>query len=186
MREARFHRQDAGPARAAADTAARAALFYSKGIAEFLTDQTAAAERSLTVPLALSRELDLKLGQAGAQYYLGRLAVVAGQPERAEAQIEAAAAILLEAGELADWSHVISVLAEIVMFRGDLQRSRDLHMQALGSDLPPQQRHKTAASVGGLAELAMVQESTPKPSGWPRSVWPCAGGATTRPRPPGR
>ena len=54
--------------------------------------------------------------------------------------LEAAAAAYLEAGELVDWGHVSSVLAEIVMFRGDLQRSRALHTQAMTRDLPPEQR----------------------------------------------
>ena len=82
---------------------------------------------------------------------------MAGNASRAETHLEAAAAALLEAGEIVDWGHVISVLAEIVMFRGDLQRSRALHAQAMTRDLQPEQRHQVFWSVGGLAELAMVE-----------------------------
>ena len=43
------------------------------------------------------------------------------------------------------------------MFRGDLQRSRALHTQAMNRALPPEQRHQMFCSLGGLAELAMVE-----------------------------
>ena len=142
---------------AAAGTIERAALLYLRGITEFLADQTAAAELSMSRTLTLSRDLNLILGQAGALYYLGRLASMAGNASRAETHLEAAAAALLEAGEIVDWGHVISVLAEIVMFRGDLKHSRTLHAQAMTRDLQPEQRHQVFWSVGGLAELAMVE-----------------------------
>lgn len=142
---------------AAAATVERAALFYCKGIVEFLTDQSAAAELSMTRSLALSRDLNLVAGQAGAQYYLGRLAFLAGAALRAEEHLTAAAAALLEAGEVADWGHVLSVLAEVVMLRGDLSRSRALHTQVMARALPAEQRHQMARSVGGLAELALVE-----------------------------
>ncbi len=142
---------------AAEPTIERVALLYRRGITEFLADQTAAAELSMSRTLTLSRDLNLILGQAGALYYLGRMASMAGNASRAETHLEAAAAALLEAGEIVDWGHVISVLAEIVMFRGDLQRSRALHAQAMTRDLQPEQRHQVFWSVGGLAELAMVE-----------------------------
>ena len=142
---------------ATAATIERAALLYSRGITEFLVDQTSAAELSMSRLLALSRDLDLILGQAAAQYFLGRLATLAGNASRAEANLEAAAAAFLEAGEIVDWGHVVSVLAEVVMFRGDLQRSRALHTQAMNRALPPEQRHQMFCSLGGLAELAMVE-----------------------------
>jgi tetratricopeptide (TPR) repeat protein len=142
---------------AAAPTAARAALFYWKGIAEFLLDQTTVAELALAQSLALSRHLGLVLGQAGAHYYLGRLASLAGDAPRAEAYLESAAAALLEAGETVDWGHVLSVLAEVIMYRGDLERSRGLHMQAMARPLPSEQRHQVYYSVRGLAELALVE-----------------------------
>ena len=43
------------------------------------------------------------------------------------------------------------------MFRGDLQRSRALHTQAMNRALPLEQRHQMFCSLGGLAELAMVE-----------------------------
>ncbi|MCB0058761.1 MAG: tetratricopeptide repeat protein, partial [Caldilineaceae bacterium] len=69
---------------------------------------------------------------------------------RAESHLEKSAAALLEADLIADWSHVTSVLAEVVMFRGDLVRSRTLHTQALAHS-------RQFSSIGGLAELAMLE-----------------------------
>jgi tetratricopeptide (TPR) repeat protein len=43
------------------------------------------------------------------------------------------------------------------MYRGDLQRSRVLHTQALTRPLPPEQRHQVYGSLGGLAELALLE-----------------------------
>jgi tetratricopeptide (TPR) repeat protein len=142
---------------AAAATADRAALLYCKGIAEFLADESVASEVSVSESLALSSHLNLILGQAGAHYYLGRLASMAGDAERAEMHLEVAAAAFLEANDIIDWGHVISILAEIVMFRGDLQRSRALHTQAVTRNLAPEQRHHVFWSVGGLADLALVE-----------------------------
>ena len=142
---------------AANATIERAALLYCKGVTEFLADQIVVAELSMSRLLTLSRDLNLILGQAGALYYLGRIAYTAGNAARAETHMEAAAAAYLEAGELVDWGHVSSVLAEIVMFRGDLQRSRALHAQAMAHDLSPEQRHEVFKSIGGLGELAMVE-----------------------------
>jgi predicted ATPase/transcriptional regulator with XRE-family HTH domain len=142
---------------AGAATIARAALFYCKGIVEFLIDQTAAAELSFSRSLTLCADLKLPLGQAGALYFQGRLAAMAGNAARAETTLECAAGALLHAGELADWGHVLAVLAEIVMLRGDLPRSRALHTQAMARALPPEQRHQQVRSVGGLAELALVE-----------------------------
>lgn len=82
---------------------------------------------------------------------------MAGHAQRAEAHLEAAAAALLEAGETADWRHVLAVLAEVVMFRGDLPRSRALHTQAMARPLPPEQWGQMVRSVGSLAELALVE-----------------------------
>lgn len=134
-----------------------AALFYCKGIAEFLSDQSAAAELSFSRTQKLCADLNLPLGQAGALYYQGRLAALAGNAARAESALECAAGALLHAGELADWGHALAVLAEIVMLRGDLPRSRALHMQAMARALPPEQRHQQMRSIGGLAELALVE-----------------------------
>jgi tetratricopeptide (TPR) repeat protein len=142
---------------AAAATAERAALLYCRGVVEFLADRITAAEHAMAQSMALSRDLNLALGQAGAHYFLGRLAFMAGHAQRTEAHLEASAAALAEAGEIADWSHVLAVLAEVVMFRGDLQRSRALHTQAMARPLPPEQRHQRFRSVGGLAELALVE-----------------------------
>ena len=142
---------------AADATVDRAALLYGKGITEFLADDPDAAEASMVDLLTLSRQLNLVLGQAGAKYYLGRLASMTGDAQRAEAFLESAAGDFLEAGEIIDWGHVISILAEIAMFRGDLQRSRSLHMQAVTRKLPPDQRHQVFWSVGGLAELAHLE-----------------------------
>jgi predicted ATPase/DNA-binding XRE family transcriptional regulator len=142
---------------AAAATAERAALLYCQGVVEFLADQAATAEHAMAQSLALSRDLSLARGQAGAQYYLGRLAWRAGHAPQAEALLEGAAAALLAAGETADWSHVSAMLAEVVMFRGDLPRSRALHAQALAGALASEQRHPLFRSVGGLAELALVE-----------------------------
>ncbi len=142
---------------AAAATAERAALLYCRGVVEFLADQIDAAEHSMAQTLALSRDLNLDLGQAAAHYFLGRLAFLAGDAQRTEGHLDASATTLAEAGETADWSHVLAVLAEVVMFRGDLQRSRALHSQAMARPLPPEQRHQMFRSVGGLAELALVE-----------------------------
>jgi tetratricopeptide (TPR) repeat protein len=43
------------------------------------------------------------------------------------------------------------------MLRGDLPRSRALHTQAMARPLPPEPRHQQVRSVGGLAELALVE-----------------------------
>jgi tetratricopeptide (TPR) repeat protein len=137
--------------------AERAALFYCQGIAEFLADQSAAAELSFSLSFKLCADLNLPLGQAGTLYYQGRLAAMAGNAARAETTLERAAGALLQAGELADWGHVLAVLAEIVMLRGDLPRSRALHTQAMARPLPPEPRHQQVRSVGGLAELALVE-----------------------------
>ncbi|MGB3219866.1 MAG: tetratricopeptide repeat protein, partial [Anaerolineae bacterium] len=142
---------------AAEATLERAALLYCKGTAEFLADEITAAEASISESLALSRDLNLVSGQAGAHYYLGRLASMAGDTSRAEMHLEAATSSFLEAGDVIDWGHVISVLAEIAMFRGDLRRSRALHTQAVTRDLPPEQRHQVFWSVGGLAEVDLVE-----------------------------
>jgi transcriptional regulator with XRE-family HTH domain/tetratricopeptide (TPR) repeat protein len=138
-------------------TVERAALFYCQGIIEFLTDQSAAAEPSFSKSLRLCADLNLPLGQAGALYFQGRLAALAGNAARAETTLECAAGALLHAGELADWSHVLAVLAEIVMLRGDLPRSRALHTQAMAQALPSGRRYQQVRSVGGLAELALVE-----------------------------
>ncbi len=142
---------------AAEATKERAALLYCRGTAEFLADEVDAAEISLAESLALSRSLDLISGRAGSLYFLGRLAAMAGDVSRAEAHLEAAAEAYLEMGDVVDWGHVISILAEIAMFRGDLQHSRALHMRAVTRDLAPEQRHLVFWSVGGLADLALVE-----------------------------
>ena len=142
---------------AAEATIERAALLYCKGTTEFLLDDPTAAEVSITELLALSRDLDLILGHAGALYYLGRLASMAGDASLAEVYLESAADAYLEAGDIVDWGHVISVLAEIAMFRGDLQRSRALHTLAVTRKLPPEQHHQVYWSIGGLAEVALVE-----------------------------
>ncbi len=158
MREARawIERTLALP-EAGATTTEAAALFYCQGIVEFLADQGAAAERAFSMSLRLCTELELALGQAGALYFQGRLAAMAGNAARAESTLECAAGALLYAGELADWGHVLAVLAEIVMLRGDLARSRALHTQAMARALPPEQRAQQVRSIGGLAELALVE-----------------------------
>ncbi len=138
-------------------TAEVAALFYCQGIAEFLADQGPAAELAFSRVLRLCTELNLPLGQAGALYFQGRLAAMAGNAARAESTLECAAGALLHAGELADGGHVLAVLAEIVMLRGDLARSRALHTQAMARALPPEQPPQLVRSIGGLAELAMVE-----------------------------
>jgi tetratricopeptide (TPR) repeat protein len=83
--------------------------------------------------------------------------MVAGHGTRAEAHLVEAAAALLAAGEATDWGHVLSVLAEVAMFCGDLERSRALHTEALARVLPPSLRYQVYSSIGGLAELAMVE-----------------------------
>jgi hypothetical protein len=112
----------------AAATAERAALLYCRGVVEFLADQISAAEHALAQSLALSRDLNLIAGQAGAHYFLGRRAFLAGDAQRAEAHLEAAAAALAEAGETADWSHV---LAELALVEGDLVGARQLAEECL-------------------------------------------------------
>ena len=82
---------------------------------------------------------------------------MAGDASLAEVYLESAADAYLEAGDIVDWGHVISVLAEIAMFRGDLQRSRALHTLAVTRKLPPEQHHQVYWSIGGLAEVALVE-----------------------------
>ena len=70
---------------AAKATIERAALLYCKGVTEFLADQIALAELSMSRLLTLSRERNLILGQAGAFLLLGTaLLSTTGNASRAE------------------------------------------------------------------------------------------------------
>jgi tetratricopeptide (TPR) repeat protein len=146
-------------ARACATSESYAELLFCLGTAEFLAVYHEHAKRSMIELLELSQELGLALGKAGALYYLGRIAAYSGNSFQAEAYLEGSLKVYQEVGAAAnaDYANILSVLAEMVMFRGDLVRSRTLHMQALAGSLPEEQRRDVIWSLGGLADVAFLE-----------------------------
>jgi hypothetical protein len=79
-----LHRQALGYARAADDTFGTASALRSLGLSQAHTGEFAASERNVTEAFGLFAEIGDEVGMMEARLNLVRLALLTGQPERAE------------------------------------------------------------------------------------------------------